>query len=169
MTEVARAGSTGRGATAARPAVPRWAVPGSLALALAGLGLSIYLTIEHYTDPGSLACPVGGAVDCVQVTTSPQSKFLGIPVAVLGIVFFTAALALCLPMLWRRPERLLWQARIAVAGLGVLFVIYLIFAELFMIEAFCLWCTAVHLVTFGLFAVVVLASAMADPSPFDRR
>jgi uncharacterized membrane protein len=169
MTEVARAGSTARGNRATRPAAPRWAIPASLALALVGLGLSVYLTIEHYTDPGSLACPVGGAVDCAQVTTSAQSKFLRIPVAVLGIVFFAAALALCLPMLWHRADRRLWQARIAVAGLGVLFVIYLIFAELFIIEAFCLWCTAVHLVAFGLFAVVVLASAMADPSPFDPR
>ncbi|MBX6750859.1 MAG: vitamin K epoxide reductase family protein [Micromonosporaceae bacterium] len=131
--------------------------------------MSIYLTVEHYTAPGSLACPVGGGVDCARVTTSTQSEFVHIPVAVLGIVFFAAMLALCLPMLWRWPDRRLWQARIAVAGLGVLFVIYLIFAELFIIEAFCLWCTAVHLVAFGLFAVVVLASAMADPSPFDPR
>lgn len=169
MTEVARAGSSRRTAEAARPGVPRWAVPASLALALVGLGLSAYLTVEHFTAPGSLACPVGGAVDCAQVTTSAQSKFFGIPVAVLGIVFFAAMLALCLPMLWQRRDRRLWQARLAVAGLGVLFVIYLIFAELFLIEAFCLWCTAVHLVAFGLFAVVVLASAMADPSPFDQR
>jgi Predicted membrane protein len=169
MTEVARAGAKGRGTSATEPAVPRWAVPASLALALVGLGLSTYLTIEHFTNPGSLACPVGGAVDCAQVTTSAQSKFLFIPVAVLGIVFFVAMLALCLPTLWRRSDRRLWQARMAVAGLGVLFVIYLIFAELFIIEAFCLWCTAVHLVTFGLFAVVVLATAVADPSPFDRR
>lgn len=169
MTAVARAGSTRRGAEAARPGLPRWAVPASLALAVVGLGLSIYLTIEHYTAPGSLACPVGGAVDCAQVTTSAQSIFLGIPVAVLGIVFFAAMLALSLPMLWQRMDRRLWQARMAVAGLGVVFVVYLIFAELFIIEAFCLWCTAVHLVAFGLFAVVVLASAMADPSPFDKR
>lgn len=170
MTQVARTGPAGRGTTATRSDVaPAWAVPASLALALVGLGLSIYLTIEHFTAPGSLACPVGGAVDCAQVTTSPQSEFLNIPVAVLGIVFFAAMLALCLPMLWRRMDRRLWQARMAVAGLGVIFAIYLIFVELFIIEAFCLWCTAVHLVAFGLFAVVVLASAMADPSPFDRR
>jgi uncharacterized membrane protein len=167
MTEVARAG---RSAPATRTAgLAAWAVPASLALALVGLGLSIYLTVEHYTAPGSLACPVGDAVDCAQVTTSAQSKFLRIPVAVLGIVHFATMLALCLPMLWRRMDRRLWQARLGVAGLGVLFVIYLIFAELFIIEAICLWCTAVHLVAFGLFAVVVLASAMADPSPFDKR
>lgn len=150
------------------PGLPTWAVPASLGLGLLGLGLSVYLTIEHYAAPGTLACPAGEVVDCVQVTTSPQSAFLGIPVAVLGIVFFVAALALCLPVLWRRSDPGLWRVRLAVAGLGLLFVIYLIFAELFLIEAFCLWCTGVHLITFGLFAVIVLATAMADPSPFDR-
>jgi len=151
------------------PGLPSWAVPASLALGVLGLGLSIYLTVEHYTAPGTLACPANTTVDCATVTTSPQSTLIGIPVAVLGMVFFVAALALCLPALWRRRDTRLWQARIAVAGLGMLFVIYLIFAELFLIEALCLWCTAVHLVTFGLFAVVVMATAKADPSPFDRR
>jgi uncharacterized membrane protein len=55
-----------------------------------------------------------------------------------------------------------WQVRLGLAGLGVVFVVYLIFAELFLINAFCLWCTAVHLLAFLLFAVVALASALAD-------
>ena len=170
------AGSGGRSSAVLRswrglnvPGLPAWAVPATLGLALVGLALSVYLTVEHYTAPGTLACPVGGAVDCEQVTTSSQSKFVGIPVAVLGIVFFVAALALCLPVMWRRPDPRLWRVRIGVAALGLAFAVYLIFAELFLIEAFCLWCTGVHLVAFGLFAVVVMASALADPSPFDRR
>jgi uncharacterized membrane protein len=162
----ATAGSAGRRTGVG---LPRWAAPASLALAGLGLALSIYLTIEHYSDAASLACPTGGAVDCEQVTTSAQSKFLGIPVAVLGVVFFAAMLALCLPAIWRRRDKRLWQARLAVAGVGLVFAIYLIFAEIFIVEALCLWCTAVHLVAYGLFAVVVLATAKADPSPFDRR
>lgn len=151
------------------PGLPAWAVPASLALAVVGLGLSTYLTIEHYSESASLACPAGGAVDCEQVTTSAQSKFLGIPVAVLGTVFFAAMLALCLPPMWRRLDARLWQARLGVAGVGLIFAIYLIFAEIFIVEALCLWCTAVHLVAYALFAVIVLATAKADPSPFDRR
>jgi uncharacterized membrane protein len=151
------------------PGLPRWAVPASLALAVVGLGLSVYLTVEHFTSPGTLACPANGAVDCAQVTTSPQSTLVGIPVALLGLVFFAAALALCLPVVWRRPDPRLWRLRVGVAALGLAFVLYLIFAELFLIEALCVWCTGVHLVAFGFFAVVVRATAMADPSPFDQR
>ena len=144
------------------PGVPRWAVPWSLGLAVVGLGLSIYLTIEHYTAPGTLACPANSTIDCARVTTSRESMFLGVPVAVLGIVYFVAVLALCLPMVWRVRDRRVWWARLALAGLGLAFVVYLIFAELFLIEAFCLWCTVVHLVTYALFAVIVTATARAD-------
>jgi len=49
-----------------------------------------------------------------------------------------------------------------VAAVGLLFAIWLIFAELFLIEAICLWCTAVHLLAFGAFAVIVMATARSD-------
>ena len=38
--------------------------------------------------------------------------------------------------------------------------IYLVWAELFRIEAICLWCTGVHAVTLALFAVVALDAAL---------
>ena len=150
------------------PGLPRWAVPASLGLALAGLGVSIYLTVEHFTAPGSAACLLGAEGSCARVTTSAQSKFLGIPVAVLGTVFFVALVALCLPRLWASRDVRVWRARLAAAGLGMVFVLYLIFAEIFLVEAICMWCTVVHLITFALFSVIVLATALADPSPFDR-
>jgi uncharacterized membrane protein len=149
-----------------RVGLPTWVVPASLALALVGLGLSIYLTVEHYSAPGSLVCPVGDGVDCARVTTSAQSKLLFIPVAVLGIVFFVAMLALCLPQVWTLNDPRVWKTRIAAAAAGMVFVIYLIFAEIFIVEAYCLWCTGVHIVTFALFSVIVMGTALSD---LDRR
>jgi uncharacterized membrane protein len=143
--------------------LPRWAMPASLLLGLIGLGLSIYLTIEHYNAPGTLACPATSTVNCARVTTSAQSEVFGVPVVLLGLVFFVALLALCLPPLWRTKDLRIWKARLGVAALGLAFVVYLIFAELFLVNAFCLWCTGVHLVTFLLFGVIALATALADP------
>lgn len=140
----------------------RWVVPASLALGVAGLGLSVYLTIEHYTAPGTLACPANSTIDCAKVTTSPQSTFLGIPVAVLGLAFFLAAIVLCLPALWRSSDPRVWRARLGVATVGMAFVAYLIFAEFFLVNAFCLWCTVVHLVTFALFGVIAIGTALLD-------
>jgi len=70
------------------PVAPRWLVIASFVLTLAGLALSIYLTISHYTDQAALFCQQNSVVNCLKVTTSPESEIFGIPVAVLGLVFF---------------------------------------------------------------------------------
>ena len=52
---------------------PRWLAPTSLVLVVIGLALSIYLTYEHFTNNATLACSIGGIVDCAKVTTSAPS------------------------------------------------------------------------------------------------
>jgi uncharacterized membrane protein len=63
----------------------RWFVPPSFALAIAALAVSGDLTIAHFTSQEILACSGSGAINCARVTTSAQSRFLRIPVAVLGL------------------------------------------------------------------------------------
>lgn len=144
---------------------PRWAVFGSLLTAAAGLGVSTYLTVAHYTTTVTLACPQSATVNCEKVTTSAQSAFLGVPVAVLGTAYFAVMLLLCLPAAWRArddgPLRLLrWVRPLAALG-GVGFVAWLVYAELFVINAICLWCTTVHVLAFALFALIALGTAAA--------
>ena len=139
---------------------PRWVAPAALVLAVAGLAVSAYLTVEHYTASTTLACPDTGVVNCQKVTTSAQSHVFGIPVAVLGLVYFAAMAGLNLPQLWRDPPRRLHQARLAAAGLGPLFALYLLTVELFVVNAICLWCTAVHVLALALFATIALGTAV---------
>jgi uncharacterized membrane protein len=150
------------------PAAPRWAVVSSLALAVVGLLVSGYLTFEHYSTSVALACPDTGAVNCVKVTTSSYSKLLGIPVALLGLLFFVGVTALTVPVAWRSTNPWVARGRLAAAAAGVLFVLYLVWAELFRIDAICLWCTVVHLATLALFAVLLLSAALG-PSPVRER
>ena len=145
------------------PAVPRWLPLTTMALAVLGLAVAAYLTVEHYTASTTLACPATGALDCHKVTTSEQSALLGIPVAVLGLVFFAALLPLCTPAAWRSPRPALRWGRPGLTLAGVGFVFYLVYAELFEIRAICLWCTAVHVLTVALFAVIALGTAGLDP------
>lgn len=142
--------------------VPAWARWSSLVLAAMGLAISAYLTIEHYTTPSLLACPETGVVNCGKVTTSPESEFLGVPVALLGLLFFVPVVGMMTPWAWRRD----WLVPIRLGALasGVLFVGWLVYAELFRIEAICLWCTGVHVVTVALFAVVLLGEAAREPT-----
>ena len=134
----------------------RWQPMTSLVLSLAGLCVSIYLTLTHYSAAVTLSCPAGGgAINCEKVTTSPQSIVFGIPVAVLGLVYFVAMLVLCLPAAWRTWNRWVHLARLALSVAGVGMIIYLISAELFTIKAICLWCTSVHVITFLLFVLIM--------------
>lgn len=141
---------------------PRWAAPASGALAVGGLAVSSYLTWVHFDSPASLSCPNTGIVNCLKVTTSPSAYLLGIPVAVLGLLFFAGMAALCLPRAWRAEHRWISHGRIAGAVAGIGFAIYLVAAELLVVHALCLWCTAAHLIAFALF-VVVLAAALHVP------
>ena len=131
----------------------------ALVLAVVGLLVSAYLTYEHLTSSTTFACPATATIDCVKVTTSQWSTFLGVPVAILGLAYFVVMTALCLPPAWHRP---LDTVRLAGAGLGVVFALYLVYVELFRVDAICLWCTAVHVVTFALFGVLLLRWATPD-------
>jgi uncharacterized membrane protein len=141
--------------------IPAWVVPTCFALVAGGFAVSIYLTITHFTTNVSLACSNTGTLNCEKVTTSPQSYVLGIPVAPLGVAWFVVAAALFLPAAWRTPAPAVRYARIAWMVAGVLMVVRLVYAELFQIDAICLWCTVVHVITVALFAVVLVAEALA--------
>jgi uncharacterized membrane protein len=147
--------------------VPRWLPIASLALVVIGLALSAYLTYEHYTASATLACSDNGVVNCLQVTTSAQSKVFGIPVALLGLVYFVAMLPVCLPAAWRSRSPWLRNGRIAAGIVGIGFVFYLLYSELFTIGKICLYCTGVHVVTVALFAVLLFGQASVT-APEDR-
>jgi uncharacterized membrane protein len=145
--------------------VPGWLAPTALALSVLGLAVSAYLTYEHYTGSTTLACPASGTIDCARVTASAWSSILGIPVAPLGLVFFVAMTVLCLPSMLRRQSPMLDGLRLGFCGVGLLMALYLLWAELFQIHAICLWCTGVHLLTFLLFATLLIGRALAEPAP----
>jgi uncharacterized membrane protein len=125
-------------------------------LSIVGLGLSIYLTISHYTNQAALICQANSVVNCVKVTTSPESMVFGIPVAVLGLVFFVPMIALNSPWGWRSPLPLVRWLRLLGVAVGLVFVVYLVSAELIIIGSICEWCTGVHVITLALFLVVVI-------------
>jgi uncharacterized membrane protein len=137
---------------------PRWPGLVGTAVCLAGLGMAGYLTYEHYTGSTSLVCSDRGIVDCLAVTTSTYSEVAGVPVAVLGLVFFAVMLVLQLPATWDRGGRLIRAARLAWSVVGLGTAVYLLYTELFRIDAICLWCTAVHVLTFVLFISTVFAT-----------
>ncbi|MGH3276415.1 MAG: vitamin K epoxide reductase family protein [Streptosporangiaceae bacterium] len=151
------------------PPAPQWLQLSTLALALIGFGLSVYLTITHL-HPAALVCSDKGLVNCSAVTTSAQSKVFGIfPVAELGLAFYIFMVAINTPWCWRAqhlprlgPVRIgnreIRWIRLGSIIVGIGFVLYLVYAELILIGNICLFCTGVHIVTFFLFVLIIIDS-----------
>jgi uncharacterized membrane protein len=152
---------------------PLWLQITTFVLAILGLAISAYETYAHFNGSHLAGCPTGGngTFNCTAVITSSQSMVFGVlPVAVLGLAFYVAAVPLFSPWAWRmRPEvRLLGLRvrrrdvnvlRLASMVVGMGFVMYLIYAEL-QIGSICEYCTGVHIVTFLLFVITVFSAAI---------
>jgi uncharacterized membrane protein len=150
--------------TAQAGAFPRWAAVASVLICVLGTAVAGYLTYAHYTTAANLYCSDSGLVNCALVTTSKYSHPFGIPVAVAGLGWFLAMLVLCLPPMWRSGNP--WVARLRLLGslVGVGTVVWLVYVELFKLNAICLYCTAVHALTLVLFGVILFATALRVPA-----
>lgn len=144
--------------------VPRWLAPVTLVLVIIGIGVSSYLTVEHFSGSSHLAgCSSNGTINCGAVTTSAESRILGIPVALLGLVYFVLAIPFLLPVAWRSADRRIRFVREvgAISGLG--FVLWLVFAELVKIHHICEYCTSVHIITLILFVLITYGTLVTTP------
>ncbi len=144
--------------------VPRSLVWASFVLAIVGLLDAAYLAYEHGSGSNSLACPETGHIDCAKVTTSTYSELHGIPVAYLGLAFFVLLVVVMSPWAWASQSPLLRWGRVALVAGGLVFAIYLVWAELYRLDAICLYCTGVHVAIFLLFVVTLLAEAARMPA-----
>jgi uncharacterized membrane protein len=104
------------------------------AVALAGIAVAGYLTWAHFADE-PVVCVAGGGCETVQ--ESEYAELAGIPVAVLGLVAYSVVSVL---IAWDAPYARLGAATLSLVGL--LFSLYLLVLQLFVIDAICVWCLA---------------------------
>ena len=123
-------------------------------VALAGIAVAGYLTWAHYAD-STVVCVAGGGCETVQ--ESEYAEIAGVPVAVLGLVAYTVILAL---IVWDAPVARLAAATIALIGL--LFGMYLLALQLFVIDAICVWCVANDVVIAPALAVLTALRLRSD-------
>ncbi len=112
-------------------------------VAVAGLAISSYLTWERAVhDSSSLTCVIGASSGCVTVQQSDYAVFLGIPVAVLGIVAYSALLLVALV-----PGTLSRLFGLATGIISAGFSAWLTYLEIYVIEAICTWCVISFVLT----------------------
>jgi uncharacterized membrane protein len=124
-------------------------------LSLAGVFIAAYLYLYKIGKIGSLACGAGG---CEAVQWSPWSQIAGIEVALIGVLGYAGLLALSLAALHPGLAHRRWPTTLlsVLAGIGVLFTVYLTYLELFVINAICRWCVASGVIILGIFLVALL-------------
>lgn len=138
------------------------------AMAVVGIAIAAYLTTVHYAKI-PLACTTGGVVNCSAVTSSRFSVVPGtqLPITIPGMLWFIAsgALAVVALVAARRgqPEPPRLRAIHALLGAaGLLFVLYLIYAEIVQLHRICEWCTVIHILTLATFLIALTRWQRAD-------
>ena len=124
-------------------------------LALAGLAISLYLTLTHWLDRPVVCSGLGS---CELVNSSSYAKFGPVPVALLGVGQYLVLLALA--AIWaRRPHAseltlVIWAVCMAGAGYAA----YLTYIEFGVLHAYCVWCLTSAGILFSALGVSTLAT-----------
>jgi uncharacterized membrane protein len=121
-------------------------------LSIIGFLTSVYLVQNHLSPPTSgSACDISETISCSLVNSSVFSELFNVPVAVFGALWFVILFFLSLKAEKKTPlfsGMLLWSIA------GVLFVIYMIIAEI-ILQAICPYCTVVHVITLIVFVLSI--------------
>lgn len=110
-------------------------------LSLLGLLVSAYLLYEHISG-GNLVCGISA---CNEVNNSKYAFIFGVPVSLLGVVYYF----ICLGLISFHKSRLFFFISIV----GLAFSIYLTIIELFVIHAWCQWCILSAWIVCSLFII----------------
>ncbi len=130
-------------------------------MSLFGLWSSAMVVVVYYYLNESLPfCPsstfFGIALDCNKVLGSSYSMVFGVPLELLAVVYFVVNLLLVFFIAFG-GERL-FETSIDVLFIwrfiGILIVPYLVFVEVFLIKAICLYCTIMHIAIVADFAII---------------
>lgn len=137
---------------------PRVALRALTIAALVGLGFSAASTWIHYRilhDPlYSSVCDVNATFSCTEAYTSSYGAIGGVPVALVGVLYFAFVLlliALCSRSAAARQN--LAGYVFAVSTLGLAGALYLAYASFFILKAVCLLCVGVYAAIIALFLI----------------
>jgi len=113
-------------------------------LSILGIAVSYYLFHTKITG-GEFTCTLSS---CGIVNNSQYSNIFGVPVALLGVVFYISVFIL----LWLKSNK----AFLLLATGGLFFSVYLTYIEAFVIHAWCQWCLVSAWLAVSLFVISIL-------------
>ena len=130
-----------------------------LLFALVGLGAASTSSYVHYnllTNPEHASfCDVSSTVNCTSAYMSRYGSFLGVPVAIAGVIFFGLVLVLV-----GAAGKASSAARENVPGyvfalstIGLAFALYLAYASYFQLKVFCILCAITYVAVIAIFII----------------
>lgn len=130
-------------------------------LVVAGLVLTVVLTnnyFQHVVAGQVSGCSISNYVDCDRVSESRFAAVAGVPISAVALAVYGAmGVLLALPLLrpFRRLAAVNLDVATALSGLSTVVALALLVIAAVVIRALCLYCAALQLVTFALFAVLL--------------
>jgi uncharacterized membrane protein/protein-disulfide isomerase len=127
--------------------------------ALMGLGASLTSSYVHYNllkdQSFSSFCDINATLSCTQAYLSPYGSFLGVPVALAGVFFFAAVLAIA-ALSGRKTPQAGESAPayiFALSTIGLAFVLYLGYAAFFVLQSVCVLCVITYVSVIAIFII----------------
>ncbi len=108
-------------------------------VALAGALVSSISLYQHFSRSKTSFCDINVTFNCDLVNRSPYSTFLGVPVALIGVLGYLLILALA-TVYREKAETPVMLTIVSAAGLG--FALYLAYIEARVLGAWCILCLA---------------------------
>jgi len=138
----------------------------ALAFALVGLGASVAAAYVHYQvlqNPLYTSfCDINATVSCTEVYQSRFGTLLGVPVSIFGGIWFVCAALLSVGSMVARP-----QVRESIPGylfalstVALAAALYLLYASIFILKAYCPMCLLTDAAIIGLFIVSGAATSV---------
>jgi len=123
-------------------------------LGISGLLLSLYL-VHIKTSGKRMVCPTGS--DCNKVIFSQYSKFFGIPLEYIGVLYYLLIIALYSALIFVPgliPNFVIFGVFVVTAG-AFLFSLYLTSIQAFALKEWCMWCLLSAVLSTTIFMVAL--------------
>ncbi len=125
----------------------------SATLSSVGFIDALYLTFEHYSG-GQVTCIV--TTGCDKVLTGPYSEVFGIPIALIGVLYYIFVFSGAFLFLFGSSHKLFRLALMA-SAVSFLASLWFVSLQLFIVKAICFYCMISAFCSLMLFLLVILS------------
>lgn len=141
----------------------RWAGVAIMSLTLIGLADATYLTVTHYSG-SAVSCSV--LKGCEQVLASKYAVIQGVPIAVLGVVYYSALFLLA--YYYRLGSKTAWRLLQMTTSVGVAVTCMLVYLQIAVIHRICQYCMISAILT-TIIAVLVIVVTLRNKTDHENQ